>query len=128
MTMTKTPLPIPEEEDQSRIDLGPLRQEEGLSIYCQSCSLPLLGKGSGGGHDQGRWPWSYRAFFSLKSQCLLFWEREGVVSMIRGGGHGHTEPSSEKISSSSGKERGGSHGHTEPSSQKIASSSGKGKV
>ena len=73
-----------------------------------------------------------------------------------GGSHSHTEPSSQKISSSSGKgygvvamvmhsllqslfsenpvppllgrERGGGHDHTEPFSQKISSSSGKGKV
>ena len=35
--------------------------------------------------------------FFLKTQFLLFWERE------RGGGHDHTKPFSQKISSSSGK-------------------------
>ena len=49
MTMTKTPLPIPEEEDQSGIDLGPLRQEEGVGDV-----LPELLSSSSG---EGKWWW-----------------------------------------------------------------------
>ena len=59
----------------------------------------------------------------------------------RGGGHGHTEPPSERLSSSVGRERqGGGHGHTafssgkamwlslltEPLSEKLSSSAGRG--
>ena len=58
--------------------------------------------------EWGWWSWSYRAFFA--EPLLLPWEREGVVVKViqsrilrnsppllgkrRGGGHGHTEPSS----------------------------------
>ena len=73
-----------------------------------------------------------------------------LLGNVRDGGHGHTHPSSEKISQSSGKRseevvmvmnilplksslpllgngRGGGHGHTHPSPEKLSSCSGEGK-
>ena len=51
----------------------------------------------------------------LKSSPLLL--GKGRIS-----GHGHTSPSSEKVSFSAGKQkRGGGHGHTELPSEKLSS-------
>ena len=105
-------LPFPFQKKMTNQDLvwGFFVKKKGLSIYCQSCSLPLLRKGSGGGHDQGWRPWSDRAFF-MNTQFLLFWERE------RGGSHGHTQSLlflKKQFLLVWESERGGGHDHTEP--------------
>ena len=57
------PIPLRKRRTNQELIWGFFVKQKGLVMYCQSCSLPLLRKGSGGGHDQGWRPWSDRAFF-----------------------------------------------------------------